>query len=302
MDNQENVFVNMYTGERLKFDGDISEYDIRKKTAIQKQNEGLLKKYERYHNKFFWGDMTNINDLLQQNRIKLSTLGGILILGCFINHDDTLICKPDKQRTPYTTKEILKDILKISPATFKRFISECKKANIIIVQGRGDNAIYRLNQRFHYVGNASKSESRDKVRIYKKGIMAMYTSGLSLDEIGFLYLILPYINYNNCTIVDNPFSANEKPLTYKELGNILGCSRATLSKYLNMTFEYSFDKSNKVRKYELYIFGKFIGGTKGKYVFCINPLILRRCSELKGTIEYSQLENIFKSVSKNNTD
>lgn len=133
------------------------------------------------------------------------------------------------------------------------------------------------------------------VRIYKEGIQAMIKSGLKLENIGFLYLVLHCVDYSSCTIVNDPFAEFPVPLTYQEIGEKLGLTRSTLNKYLTMCFEYSFGKDERRDKYLLKVFGKFDGGKKA---YCINPIILRRCATLKGVIEYNQLEEIFKITGK----
>jgi|GEM_PF-4956682 len=78
--NDDNLFVNPYTGEVVDKRGYIE------KAAVQRQKEGY-KKYlaKERRNPFYWGNMLNIEDLLKQHNITLIMLGGILVLGCYIN-------------------------------------------------------------------------------------------------------------------------------------------------------------------------------------------------------------------------
>lgn len=284
-------YYNTDTGEIINLN------DYVKKEDLHKRKEGYQRYLDILNNKFYWGNMQNIKTLLEQNKIKLSTLGAILVLGAYINHQDTLICKADDKKTPYTAKEIRENILKISKPTFKRFVKECKSTGILIIEGKGNNASFKLNKDFHFVGRQESNEMSSKmVRIYKDGVISMYRSGLSLDDIGFIYLVLPYVDYKNCTIVNEPFSENSRGLTYREIGDLLKFSRGTLSKHLNVTFEHDFGKGRYSNKYKVNVFGKFIAGTDGKYAFCVNPIILRRCTKQKGTIKYDELESIFKTV------
>jgi hypothetical protein len=289
--NEENNFINLDTGEVIILEGDTSEYSIRKKADIQRQKDGFKKHFGRHQNPFFWGDMANITTLLDQNKITLTMLGAILVLGCHINYGDTLICKADRQHTPYARDEI-KKILGMKETTFKTFVSHCKKVGILIVEGYGKTSTYRLNNEYHFVGKqGNKQKCNEMVRIYKEGIQSMFKSNLSLDCIGFLYMVLPHVDYKSCCIVDNPFAENPRPLTYKEIGDNLQFVRATIKKYLSTKFEHNFGKGKKKDMYRLSVFGEFKAGKTG---YCVNPIILRRCATQTGFIEYSQLDEMFK--------
>jgi hypothetical protein len=285
-------FVNLLTGEAIILDGDTSEYSIRKNIDIQKQSEGFKKYLSKgKQNPFYWGDMVNVESLLEQNKITLTIFGGILLLSCYVNHDSTLICKADRLKTPYTRNEI-KEILGMKETTFKNFLSQSIKVGLLIVDKSGRNSVFRLNNEYHFIGKVKeKQKCKEMVRVYKEGILSMYNSGLTLNYIGFVYLILPYVDYTSCTLVNEPFAENQRPLTYKELGVKLNFTRATLRKYLEMTFVHNFGNGKVKDNYRLRVFGKF---EAGKTVYCVNPIILRRCATQIGIIEYSQLDDVFK--------
>lgn len=160
--------------------------------------------------------------------------------------------------------------------TFAKFLSSMKKYKLLEEQ----KGVFRLNKQYIFVG---KNTNADKcARGYRRGMGCLKNSNLSLGQIGFLFLIIPYLDYEECKLVRK----EDQILLQKDLEAVLGLSKATIRKYLETVFLYKRTKSSNGIK--LRMFMKMSRG--GIYV---NPIIIRRSTALKGEVRLSDLPSGF---------
>lgn len=259
----ENILVKMGTGEVY----DLNEYKLVKKT----QSEAYKKRLEWNNHPFIW---VNLDFILEMNipvKLKehkdftLTFLGASLFLATFINSEDTLVCRKGKNKTPYTRTEI-QILLNMKDRTFAKFIRLGKELNLFSII---DEKFY-FNREFHFVGK--NTDAQRYARLYKLNIRALYHSNGKFDTLGFLYLLIPYISYDDCSLVniDNEFMCKNDLIT------LLGFSKPTVNKYLSTTFNAHRNK----REYSVYAIYK----QNQQQIIKLNPLIIRRTTQYKGSI------------------
>lgn len=270
---KENVYVHNITGEAYE----VNEYKLVKRT----QSEGYKKKLEWANHPFIWVNLdfiTEINipvKLKEHKDFTLTFLGAALFLATYINSEDTLVCRKGRNKTPYTRKEI-QELLNMRDRTFAKFISLGKELSLFnTIDGK-----FYFNREFHFVGKNNDAERY--ARLYKFDIRALYLSNNKFDTLGFLYLLIPYINYDDCSLVniDNEFMCKN------DLIILLGFSKPTVNKYLSTTFNAHRNK----REYSVYAIYK----QNQQQIIKLNPLIIRRTTQYKGSIGGDGLLEIFE--------
>ena len=153
------------------------------------------------------------NKLKTDKELSLTILGGILLLATYINHDDVVICRQGKNKTPYTRKEI-QQLIGMKDRTFAKFVKVAKKYGFITeVDG-----VFRFSRKFIFVG---KNDTPSHFAMgYSRGIRGMYNSNLGIDKIRFIFLVLPYLGYEDCRL-----EWDDTPLKQGDLEKLLGLSK-----------------------------------------------------------------------------
>mgnify|MGYP001102856331 FL=1 len=271
----------------------METHEIKNKKQLEYQ-----KKYmEQFYNQFTWGLMENIKELLSQNKITLTGLGAVLILLPYLDNDGFL-----KRRTvegkPYLTRQEIFSILKLGSRNFEKIMKELKECGLLISEGSIKNQIFKLNTNYHLRGTLPEG-IETVVRIQNKGLKALYKEGnTKLDQIGFFYLLLPYLSYDCCILVKKPnFKGdNDNALSLTELGETLGMTNKTVQKYLSTKFIYSF-KDGGLYEVPVAITASTFDKTNKK-VIILNPVLFRRNEKITGELKLSDMSELFRNLSK----
>ncbi len=286
--NPENDFINPITGEVINFDPELQVIKNKKQLYVQKNKIDIIK------NPFSWANIPNIRELLAEKSITLTTLGSVLVLASSLKEDGYL----HKQRrvNDYLTRSEIQKKLKFKDGTFKRVLKEAQASGLLIVEGESQKKqIFRLNADYHFYGEAGRNAPK-LVRVQKHGFNRLFNDNKTeLDQIGFLYLLIPFMNYENCTLVRDitkPADFNNA-LSVNELSKELGMTRQTINKYLRIEFCY------KLRNgyYRMPVVCLSRRPREKKEVITLNPVLFRRRIGFFANIAYHELEESFKCVS-----
>lgn len=265
--------LDMNTGEVFDIPADLSECVIRTK----KQLEGYKKSNERFNNPFYWINIQEVKNLniprliKEDKEVSLSVFGALLILSCHIYGEDVLLCKKGNTEKTLTRKEIQK-ILRLKDWTYAKFLSVMRRYELL----HEEKGVCRLNKSYIFVG---KNENANIcARGYRRGMGYLKSCNLDLAQIGFLFLIIPYLSYKDCKLVSHEGDI----LLQKDLERLLGLSKVTIRRYLEAEFVYR--KSSMSEGVRLKLFMK--QSRDGIYV---NPMIIRRSSGLKGEIRLNDI-------------
>lgn len=282
--------VDLSTGECIKvpesFVENREDYYIRSR----KQDEAYKKKSNkpmRVTEHFYWGNLLNISNLIKEKRLSTSALGLLLLLCCYLQNGSDILCT--QKKTPYTTAELI-ELTGVPKRTFVRAIDELQTHGIITNDGTARKPVFKVDSQYHFVG--VNKQANTSVRIYKEGIRVLQASGLTLNEIGFIYAILPLIDYNRCVLVKD-FTAGEELVNLHSIDSLceyLGMSRRNLNNYLSMTFKNTFIDG----QYKVPVFGVFKAYGSKTNSYLVNPLLLRRAVKDIDYQKFSNLEEMFK--------
>jgi hypothetical protein len=203
-----------------------------------------------------------------------------------------------KQRrvNDYLTRSEVQKKLRLKDGTFKRVLKEAQASGLLMIEGESQKKqIFRLNADYHFYGKAGRNAQK-LVRVQKNGFNRLFNDNKTeLDQIGFLYLLIPFMNYDNCTLVRDikkPADFNNS-LSVNELSTELGMTRQTINKYLSIEFCYKL----KDGYYSMPVVCLSRRPSEKKEVITVNPVLFRRRKGFFTNIAYHELEESFKRVS-----
>lgn len=287
---------NYQTGEIISLPDDFSyeTHEIRNKRKLEHQKRWR----ENGSNQFTFALQNNIRELLSVGTLNLTSLGAVLVLLPYLDTDGYLKYRTVKDKPFMNRNEIIK-ILRLSAATFDRVLRSLKDCGILEVEGIRNNQRFKINPYYHLRGKLP--EGLDKVvRVQNRGIRSVFEEGnsdIKLDQLGFLYLLIPHLSYNNCRLVKivNGSEDIDNALSITELAKKLGLSLKTIEKYLKFKVEYKF----KDGLYRVPIALSFCAyGEKNRKSIIVNPTFFRRNKTVSGEILFSNLDIYFKNASK----
>lgn len=280
-------FENRETGEYIIFDPETQV--IKSKAQVRKQYSKLNAK----ENPFTWANMKNIKQLLAERRISLTSLGAIIVLASNMGEDGYL--RKQTRSTAYLTRAEIQKKLKLGDSTFKRFVKEIKECGLLTIEGTTKNQVFKLNTEYHSYGKVT-GKVNELVRIQQYGFNRLYEeNSIKLDQIGFMYMLIPYLAYENCTLVRDvtlPTDVNNA-LSLTELAEVLRINKATVKKYISFQFNYHLKDGD----YRMPVVALFRNPNSKKETMLVNPVLFRRRKGFFENIRYSELEEVFKSVS-----
>lgn len=182
-----------------------------------------------------------------------------LYLCTFMNYKGYLEYGSSKGENRLVTKKDMIEILKLKNKqfydTFNYFIE-----NKMIIE---DENFIKINNELCKKGSIGKNNG--VIRMFNDAIRYVYENSSSNEhnKIGMLIKLLPYVHFNTNIICNNPDEEKEeliKPLKQKEIIELLGISKPTISSLLNI----------KILSGSEYAFVKFSNGSF-KNIYVINP-------------------------------
>ena len=239
------------------------------------EKDDTLKEYESLsgRNFSFWKS-DNMSDYKCAEE-ELRVFGAIIKLSAYLPMDCSNMLH-------FKTQNEIADAIGVSRVQTNEIIQKAISIDLIKV----DNGYY-LNPDIVYRGKLN--EEINAVKLYHKSIKRF---DMSLSNIGFLFVILPYISYDHWILALNPESQNLEDIIGMNANNIAeatGFNRSTVIRKINtMTFDYDGCRMS--------VFGEFKNPVNGKRYMVVNPMLISR----KISDSWKPLINLF--VISNNVE
>lgn len=285
---------NHITGEIIFLPDDYSpeKYEIRNIKQVEFQKNWR----ERGSNQFTFAFQDNIRELLSTGKLTLTSIGAVLVLLPYLDEDGYLKRRTVKGK-PYITRHEIITILRLPNSSFERVLRSLKETGIIDVDGTRNRQKFRINKLYHLRGTLPGKVNK-VVRVQNRGVKSAYEEGdsiVKLDQIGFLYLLIPHLSYDNCRLVKDINGPEDisNALTITELSERLGLSVKTVEKYLK--FKITFKFRDGLYKVPVALSFNSVGNKNRKSVI-INPILFRRNKEIDGEIRFRDLLTCFKEM------
>lgn len=197
--------------------------------------------------------------------------GAVVVLSAYLQIDST-------GKLPFATIQDVSRVLNID----RHYTSDIlKKAEELSLLFKTEEGFYLNTDIINRGLNVSTSNG---VKAFHRSIRTL-TSSMSLNHIGFIALIMPYLSFDHWVLCHNPECAeleNIKGMSIGELSQATGVSKAAISKKMkSMTFECN--------GYKMAVFSFFRNPVSGKQLIIVNPAILGR----KASANWKNIINLF---------
>jgi len=281
----------MAKGYRIYFDEDgrafadgvpLDTHDIqskRKKEAYRKKMEA--EEVTQWNRKELWIAAYNRKVEEISKKLKLHELGAYLVLVVHLKMDSKGKVMLDTKK-PMTLEDIAKKIGKKDRQT-REIINALVREKALTKVKEGRHFVYYVNSDIHTMGEPIKEgesftkimqkATKNKLRLLHRGKFA----GLTLEQIGLLYKIIPYFHWSKFYLVENPDEQDPdklQPFDLKKLAEKIGISYAAMKRHMSGLM-----KAGIVMKSSAY----------GRNIYTVNPQILYRIDqETAETASYKQ--------------
>ncbi|MFJ7978448.1 hypothetical protein ACIQZI_22840 [Peribacillus sp. NPDC096379] len=90
-------------------------------------------------------------------------------------------------------------------------VKRLETLSILIAVKDGRSKLFYINERFHSMGKITREGKFTKLLTTK---LREVVKDLKLEQLGFLYKILPYFHYDTCVLSHNPNEQDEKKILF----------------------------------------------------------------------------------------
>lgn len=259
------------------------------KRQIQRREKEAETKLELFykHGFFVW----TIFDVGQAAfpDLSKSSLSRLMFLATYIDDDGVISSKKNNRFDhPLSRGEIVRE-LDCNDRAFQRFMKEVTSLGIV----EESDGAYLFNTEFFRRGTLGNKEAqmlwengRAISRLYVNATRNLYWSatGNSLNELSYLFRIMPFVNREHNIVCENPLESNValiRPMTLGDLAEAIGygrCNAARLQKMLTTprfqvgkqilhAVRYSYEELGGVETHYLRVNPRvYYGGDKHEYV------------------------------------
>lgn len=282
--NIEKIFI-LDSNEDLVIEKKGANLTPEQKAFINNKNE--LKKFTSdlggYVHMFY------VKNELLFNKVDIdrADIARIIYLSTYIDYNDrqeNLLVKHVKDNKVESLKRSdIKKLLNLSDRAFLNFIKNMLRLNMIF---ECDGKYYISNEYFSK-GNVDVKGDYTRIFINTTRILFENCTARQHKPLGYIYQLIPYIDYETNTIVDDECNR----LNFKEVAELVGVdstTRQNISKFKKELYKFKIDYNCN----EYYIFKGIIeeGYRCKREYFVINPILT-----CKGN-KYSEIENTINSL------
>ena len=259
-------FINKETGEIV----DIASYRTAKQEKVYKDKMSRAESRKKAK-AFTFSNMENAKEVIQM--LTTMELGYFLVLQTYIDYTNNALVKSTHNPVPMSRGDI-GEVLGINNRSHvKKHIDNFLEKGLLIekeiaVDGMTVKA-FCINEKYHFKG---RTANKKVVKAFSDQIRRIYSTNLSKRSkkqpanMGFLYLILPYIHYDTNILCSNPFETNPEAivaLSIADICRITGLDKKNVqAKLNNLTWD------------GMTVFAKVIKGRKTHLK--VNPFVFYR--------------------------
>jgi hypothetical protein len=243
------------TGEALIY-GPAETHYLRSKAQAASHNER-----ESFHGRqaeFTFAAMEAIGEVTAV--LTTAQCGFLTVLQCYVDYGTNTLINANK--SPMKTADMIRTLrLERKRSTFYGFLAACIEHGIIAeVDGK-----YAVNPRYHFRGAA---RNNSVIRMYTARIKQSYDSASKAADLGLVYRMLPFVNYEMNALCSNPTERDPYEVAWlsgRELAAAIGVSETELSRRIR-----------RITVGEEYVIARITVGGMARYMF--NPLVFKRNS------------------------
>ncbi|RSK27470.1 hypothetical protein EJF36_11560 [Bacillus sp. HMF5848] len=261
-----NEYVNLATGEKHEFA--FTRTPEQQKAYQERQRRENSRKKAKA---FTFSDMENAKEVIEM--LTTVELGYFLVLQTYVRYEDNVLIKSTHNPVPMKRGDIGEVLGITNRSHIKKHIDNfldkgMMSLKTIKVDGKEVDA-FAINNKYHFKG---RTENKKVAKTFSEQIRKLYQANINKRnkkkpaDMGFLYLILPYINYENNLLCSNPFETDG--------GNIDALSVADICKITGLDKKNVQSKINNLKWDGMTVFAKVLKGRKTHLK--VNPFVFYR--------------------------
>lgn len=261
-----------YTIEHVAFSGTGSAYDPETGEAlvyapaathrvVNIAQAASFHEREKYHGRnveFTFAAMEAIGEVTAV--LTTAQCGFLTVLQCYVDYGTNTLINVNK--SPMKPADMMRTLrLERKRSTFYGFLTACIEHGILAeVDGK-----YTVNPRYHFRGTA---HNNSVIRMYTARIKQSYDNASKAADLGLVYRMLPFVNYEMNALCSNPTERDPYEVAWlsgKELAAAIGISETELSRRIK-----------RITVGEEHVVARITVGGIARYMF--NPLVFKRNS------------------------
>lgn len=217
------------------------------------------------------------------------TVARLVYLATYINKDNYIAF--DNGRI--MTRQNIQEVLKLDNRTFIRFLKEARTNNYLLE----DDVGFRLPLDKFGKGTMTKEKNQVAAKLFVHSVRFLYENATvsSHKMLGYLYVIVPYINLTYNVLCENPLETNKdkvRKMTVETLCEKLGLDVSHSGRFVNQLLKIQYpDRNGDTRS--ILISVKDTKNDKLREFLCVNPRLYSVFANKEKIMELTGLSDAF---------
>lgn len=217
------------------------------------------------------------------------TVARLVYLATYINKDNYIAF--DNGRI--MTRQNIQEVLKLDNRTFVRFLKEARTNNYLLE----DNVGFRLPLDKFGKGTITKEKNQVAAKLFVHSVRFLYENATvsSHKMLGYLYVIVPYINLTYNVLCENPLETDKdkvRKMTVETLCEKLGLDVSHSGRFVNQLLKIQYpDRNGDTRS--ILISVKDSKNDKLREFLCVNPRLYSVFANKEKIMELTGLSDAF---------
>lgn len=217
------------------------------------------------------------------------TVARLVYLATYINKDNYIAF--DNGRI--MTRQNIQEVLKLDNRTFMRFLKEARANNYLLE----DDVGFRLPLDKFGKGTMTKDKNQVAAKLFIHSVRFLYENATvsSHKMLGYLYVIVPYINLTYNVLCENPLETDKdkvRKMTVETLCEKLGLDVSHSGRFVNQLLKIQYpDRSGDTRS--ILISVKDTKNDKLREFLCVNPRLYSVFANKEKIMELTGLSDAF---------
>lgn len=266
-------------GDKIKY---LRQKDLTEQQLLYVKNKKDIQELTRDLGGFY---MLYYSDKLFDGKVSDKNIAKIIYLATFLEYGTNRLIdsQPGRPTRPLLEEDIKYELGLKNKTSYKEFMQEMTENGIIILQ---DGYVYLSP--FYFNKGTDELPQDYFGKIYVNTVRQLYkqVNTRQHKSLGYLFQLLPFIDYNYCVITAEPNTENalNYKLTKKDIAGLLGLNLEQYKKVeqqlLQMTFMF--------RENVYSVIGSVsIKTNKKQQFYVVNPLIFNNCNS------YDNMSNLW---------
>ncbi len=217
------------------------------------------------------------------------TAARLVYLATYINKDNYIAF--DNGRI--MTRQNIQEVLKLDNRTFMRFLKEARANNYLLE----DDVGFRLPLDKFGKGTMAKDKNQVAAKLFIHSVRFLYENATvsSHKMLGYLYVIVPYINLTYNVLCENPLETDKdkvRKMTVETLCEKLGLDVSHSGRFVNQLLKIQYpDRNGDTRS--ILISVKDTKNDKLREFLCVNPRLYSVFANKEKIMELTGLSDAF---------